>query len=287
MRHSWKFRIAHTLGFAGSLTLQVWAHSALLGWSPRCLPQHLCCCAVQVPLQLGAAFTAAAQHNSKSPATQAALYALNTFLRKAADAGTASTTATIHQQLLQSGMLQPLSAVLAALTAHLLVETADLADGGWDAVTGELGRFTATEALQSRFAAIVRFSTETALTVKLTSSWSASVFGLKLHIVTTAAQQGVPDNPSAVESCLLGLVGIGNAGVSDQSLLGLHMCWGVPEGLMAGQRQLYSLLSTVQKLSTLQTLSCPSGAAHELFLGQRAANRGCWNVGTVSLGCCR
>jgi hypothetical protein len=112
---------------------------------------------VQIPLQLGAAFAAAAQHNLKSPATQAAMSALDLLLCQASAAGTASNNASILQQLQQSSVLQQLqqssvlqqlSAVLAAMTTELQTETTALAGGGWDAASGDIQQFT--EALHSR-----------------------------------------------------------------------------------------------------------------------------------------
>jgi hypothetical protein len=77
------------------------------------------------------------------------MLALNTLLVKAFEAGIARNTATIQQQLQQSGMLQQLSAVLAAMTAKLQAETAVLAAGGWDAASGGLQQFTAAYAFKA------------------------------------------------------------------------------------------------------------------------------------------
>ena len=128
----------------------------------QCSPHlHACCCAVQVPLQLGAAFTAAAQQDLQSPATMQAMYALNTLLGKATAAeaaGIASNPASIQRQLRQSGMLQQLSAFLAAMAAELEAETAALAAGGWDAASGDVEQWTAPDALHSRVYAVLGVS---------------------------------------------------------------------------------------------------------------------------------
>jgi hypothetical protein len=107
---------------------------------------------VQVPLQLGAAFTAAAQQDHKSTVIQNAMFALSTLMWHARDAGITSNTAAIQQQLQQSGMQQQLPAVLAAMTAELQTEIAILA-GGWDAASANLWQFCGDGALQLQFAA--------------------------------------------------------------------------------------------------------------------------------------
>jgi hypothetical protein len=113
--------------------------------------------ALQIPLQLAATFTAAAQHNSKSPSTTAVMHVLDILLHKACDTGIASNTFSIQQQLQQSGMLQQLSAVLKAMTAELQAETANLAAGGCDAATWDVQQLvTAPGSLQSRLDAVVR-----------------------------------------------------------------------------------------------------------------------------------
>jgi hypothetical protein len=115
---------------------------------------------MQVILKLGHAFTAAAQQDVKSPATHMAIYAISTLLRQASEAlgqglaGIASITASIEQQLKQSGMLQQLSALMTAMSAELQSETAVLDDGGWDAVSGDVARFAATDALPSRLSGV-------------------------------------------------------------------------------------------------------------------------------------
>jgi hypothetical protein len=89
-------------------------------------------------LQLGAAFTAAAQHHFNSPATLSALIILGSLISAANEAGVTtcagggSLGSSIRQQLQQSGMLQQLTAVMAALTADLQDETAALAAAAWD-----------------------------------------------------------------------------------------------------------------------------------------------------------
>jgi hypothetical protein len=82
------------------------------------------------------------------------MLAVDTMLVEASEAGIASNIATIQQQLQQSGMLQQLSAVLAAMTTELRVETAALAAGGWDAASGDVQQFTAAYALQPHFASV-------------------------------------------------------------------------------------------------------------------------------------
>lgn len=110
-------------------------------------------CAVQIPLQLSAAFKAAAQHDWKSPATMTTLYAVDMLLLKASDAGITSNTASIQQQLQQSGILQQLSSFLAAMTAELQAETAALAAG--DAASGNVQQYTAPGSLRDTFTVAV------------------------------------------------------------------------------------------------------------------------------------
>jgi hypothetical protein len=103
-----------------------------------------------------------------------------------------------------------------------------------------------------------------------------------LRLITTAVQQGAMQQPSKkrvtlIESCLQGLVGID--GGSARSFLGLHLGRREPELLKLEQQQLYSLLSTLQKLGALQKPSFQAGAGRELCWGQKAANRCCWDVG--------
>ena len=115
-------------------------------------------------MQLGAAFTAAAQLAPLSEVTQAAMYALNLLVHSAltADITTSNTSSgglgsSIREQLRQSGVLQQLSAVLAAMTAKLQAETAFLTSGQWDAASGDVERFAAADAVQARFAAVAGF----------------------------------------------------------------------------------------------------------------------------------
>ena len=153
----------------------------------QAIPIRACCCAVQIPLQLGAVFVAAAQHNPKSPVTQAAMSALNMLMLKAWAAGTASNPASIQQQLQQSSVLQELPAVLAAMTAELQAETAALATGTWDAASGDIQHFTAANALHSRFAAVMslrRFIWEEWEAVPTSSASAGWLWGSSGHAVT-------------------------------------------------------------------------------------------------------
>ena len=111
--------------------------------------------AVQIPKQLAAIFTSAAQQDYKSPVTLAALYALDSFLAAACDTGMGSGSlgSSVREQL--SGVLQQLSALLSAMTAELAAETAALAAGGWDAASGKIQQFKANDALQPQFRAVV------------------------------------------------------------------------------------------------------------------------------------
>ena len=109
---------------------------------------------MQIPLQLGAAFSAAARQDFKSPVAQSAMFALSTLLWHACDAGIASNTASIQQQLQQSGLQQQLPAVLAAMTAELQAEIAVL-EGGSDAASAEFWRFCGDGSLQLQLAATV------------------------------------------------------------------------------------------------------------------------------------
>jgi hypothetical protein len=94
---------------------------------------HCCTCGVQVPLQFGAAFNAAAQHSWKSPAMRVAWDVLKVLLSTASVAGTHSLSSSVKQQLQQSGMLQQLAAVTTAMAADLQAEAAALAAGSGSA----------------------------------------------------------------------------------------------------------------------------------------------------------
>jgi hypothetical protein len=85
------------------------------------------------------------------------MFALDALLLKASEAGIASNTAAIQQQLQQSGMLQQLSAVLAAMTADLQTETALLAAGGWDAASGNVQKFVAESSLHAWSCTVLSF----------------------------------------------------------------------------------------------------------------------------------
>ena len=80
------------------------------------------------------------------------MHALDALLRKAYEAGIPSNTVSISQQL-------QLSAVLAAMTADLQAETAAIAVGSWETVSGDAigSQCAAADALQLRFAAVMQF----------------------------------------------------------------------------------------------------------------------------------
>jgi hypothetical protein len=115
------------------------------------------CCAVQVPLQLGAAFVAAAQQDFKSPATQMAMHTLDSLMLTVSAAAVPSNTASIKEQLQQSGMLQQLPAVLVSMAGELRAETAALAAGACNAATGDVHHYTGRNSVLSRFTAVVCF----------------------------------------------------------------------------------------------------------------------------------
>jgi uncharacterized membrane protein YgcG len=121
---------------------------------------------VQVPLQLGAAFTAAAQHSWKSPATQLAIRALQILQNTAQHAGIIhkgisriqnnSMCGSIKQQLEHSGMREQLAAVMIALAAEMQAEAAALATGTDHTACIGVEQFAGANALQPRLTAVVR-----------------------------------------------------------------------------------------------------------------------------------
>ena len=86
---------------------------------------------LQVPKQLDAAFSTAAQHSWKSPATQAAIDTIDLLLNTACAAGILPLTESpgsmgnsIGQQLQQSGVLEQLGVVMLAAATALQAEAA-------------------------------------------------------------------------------------------------------------------------------------------------------------------
>jgi hypothetical protein len=92
---------------------------------------------LQVPLQIGRAFTTAAQQSWKSPLTHSALFTLQSLIHTAKQAGitkgagSSSLGSSIRQQLEQSGMLQQLAAVMTAAAECLQEEAAAYAAAAW------------------------------------------------------------------------------------------------------------------------------------------------------------
>jgi hypothetical protein len=94
-----------------------------------------------------------------------------------------------------------------------------------------------------------------------------------VRALTTAVQQDVWKEPAALAACMEGLLdGAHNKRNRSRSVLVLHLGLCGPEALALEQRQLYSLLSTVQRLSRCQ-------AGGEVGLGQQAASS--WGWGTA------
>ena len=104
---------------------------------------HTLLFAVQVPLQLGTAFTSAAQHSWTSPPMRAALGLLLMLMRTVPGAGPGSLASSIRQQLQQSGMLQQLAAVMTAMAADLQAEAATLAPGSGDTASFDIEQLVA------------------------------------------------------------------------------------------------------------------------------------------------
>jgi hypothetical protein len=103
-----------------------------------------------------------------------------------------------------------------------------------------------------------------------------------MRVATAAAQRDADFGSTAmVSSCLLYLFPASDREGANfvGSPLVLHMGLRGPEALAHEQRRLYSLLSTIQKLSR-----CQAGAAQELCWGQPAANACCWEVARAAVG---
>ena len=98
---------------------------------------------VQVPVQLGTAFTSAAQHSWKSPPMTAALGLLLLLVAATPDAGPSSLVSSVRQQLQQSGMLQQLAVVMTAMAADLQAEAATLAAGDGDTASLDIEQLVA------------------------------------------------------------------------------------------------------------------------------------------------
>lgn len=116
-------------------------------------------------MQLGAAFTAAAQHSWKSPVAQLALRALQILHSTAQHAGIVhkgisrnqnnSMCGSIKQQLEQSGMREQLAAVMIALATEMQAEAAALAAGKEHTACIGAEQFAGANALQPRLTAVV------------------------------------------------------------------------------------------------------------------------------------
>jgi hypothetical protein len=116
-----------------------------------------------VPLQLGDAFTSAAQHSWNSVVTHTVANTLRVLLLQAAEAGICrnagnnSLASSIRQQLQQSGMLQQLAAVMTAMAAEMQTETAALpagVDAGAPSAGVNTERFTGYNTVQQWFVAV-------------------------------------------------------------------------------------------------------------------------------------
>jgi hypothetical protein len=108
-------------------------------------------CSCQVPLLVGNAIKAAAKHSLKSPGMYAALQALSVLLLTAENSGYIENGAaagafgsSIRQQLQQAGLLQEMALVMAALATDRRKEAAALAASSADALSADIGRFTAS-----------------------------------------------------------------------------------------------------------------------------------------------
>ena len=98
-----------------------------------------------------------------------------------------------------------------------------------------------------------------------------------LRAATAAVQRGENINPKLVGVCLRGLFGGFDAAVSSRPPLMMHMGLRGPEALALEQRQLYSMISTVQKLSRCQAL-------HGFCWGAQAADECCLAVAQAAVG---
>jgi DNA polymerase III psi subunit len=98
-----------------------------------------------------------------------------------------------------------------------------------------------------------------------------------LRAATAAVQRGENINPKLVGVCLRGLLGGFDAAVLSRPPLMMHMGLRGPEALALEQRQLYSMISTVQKLSRCQTL-------HGLCWGAQAADECCLAAAQAAVG---
>jgi hypothetical protein len=117
----------------------------------------------------------------------------------------------------------------------------------------------------------------TTLATRYVELCTAMEAGLRLE--STAVRDGIlPLQSTCSNRCLHRLFG---DHISIGSLLPLYLLLGMPGELsrVQGQRQLYSLLSTVQKLSHCHT----AGRYGELCRGQQVANRCCWHAARAAV----
>jgi hypothetical protein len=117
--------------------------------------------APQVPLLLGHALSTAAQHSWDSPAALVALQLIGTLVRTAEasgvikDAAAAGSLATsIRQQLQQAGVLQQLTAVMAALAADMRSQAALIRGWSVDELCSNLLNCSTTMGSVSRLALV-------------------------------------------------------------------------------------------------------------------------------------
>jgi hypothetical protein len=113
-------------------------------------------------MQLGTALTSAVQHSWKSQVTHAALDAIERLLIEAlhdnicfhSDSTPSSMGNSIRQQLQQSGVLQQLPILMAALAAGMRQVTAAITAGDWDAASSDVEQFTGFEGSFQWFATL-------------------------------------------------------------------------------------------------------------------------------------
>lgn len=162
-----------------------------------------CCVVLQVPLHVGVAVSAAAQHSCKSPGTNAALSVLATLLNTAhlsglvKDGAAAGNLAiSMRQQLQQAGVLQHLTTVMAAMAADLDSQATELTAQYEDYELGSgleppvLGNISELCCTLQRQAAVMKCLRR--LLLSLRQLWSSpGVSTQRVHpIVQEASQKG-------------------------------------------------------------------------------------------------